>query len=67
MSKRLLKVVEFARITDTSLQRAYEILRQNPELVVKLGQRQLRVDPDRLNEWIKRGGTSDGIETGVTQ
>lgn len=46
----------FAEVIDVSMARAYEILRKNPDLVIKLGPRQLRVDGDKLSAWIEQGG-----------
>jgi len=56
VTKKLLKVEEFAELAEVSRQRAYEILRSNPELVVNLGERQIRVDSEKLKVWIDRGG-----------
>ena len=64
MNKRLLKAPEFAQIMDITLARAYEVLRQNPDLVVKLGERQIRVDPTKLDDWIKRGGCVQAGDNG---
>jgi len=55
MSGKLLKVSEVAAILDVSVARAYELCRENILPHVRLG-RQLRVDPDQLQEWIKNGG-----------
>jgi len=56
MFRELLEVSDFMRITGTTKARAYQILRQNPELVVRLGKRQIRIDPDKLDQWLTRGG-----------
>lgn len=57
--KRFLKVAQFAQMFDVNKQRAYEILRRNPSIVVKLGERQIRVDSAKLEEWVANGGVSD--------
>jgi excisionase family DNA binding protein len=54
--RKLLRVSEVANLLDVTLPRAYEMARHGIIPVVRLG-RQLRVDPDRLAEWINRGGT----------
>jgi excisionase family DNA binding protein len=54
--KRFLTVDEFARLFGVSKQRAYSILRANQSLVVKLGERQIRVDAAKLEEWVFSGG-----------
>ena len=56
--KRFLKVAQFAQMLDVNKQRAYEILRRNPSIVVKLGERQIRVDAAKLEEWVAQGGAS---------
>jgi hypothetical protein len=58
-TRRFLRVGEFASLFNIERQRAYEILRQNPTLVVKLGQRQIRVDRLKLDEWVKEGGVKN--------
>jgi predicted DNA-binding transcriptional regulator AlpA len=55
-AKRFLKVEEFAQMFDVNKQRAYEILRRNPSIVVKLGNRQIRVDSEKLKQWVENGG-----------
>ena len=62
--RRFLKVEEFARMFEVNKQRAYEILRRNPSIVVKLGERQIRVDAAKLEEWVENGGAGD-IQRGV--
>ena len=57
-SKRLLRVPQFADIVGVGRGKAYDILRRHPELVVKVGERGTRVDPDKLDEWIARGGAA---------
>ena len=56
MPEKLLRMQEVAALIDTSLPRAYELVRQGiiPG-VVRLG-RQIRVNPDVLAKWITQGG-----------
>ena len=51
----LLKVSEAARILDVSEARAYELLRTGLLPCVRIG-RQIRLNPDRLREFIESGG-----------
>ncbi len=53
--KRLYRVPEVARIMDTSEQRVYELIRAGMLPSVRLG-RQVRIDREALNEFIKKGG-----------
>ncbi len=53
--KRLLRVPEVARILDTTEGRIYEIARQGILPTVRLG-RQIRIDREALEEFIKNGG-----------
>lgn len=55
MEKKLLRISEVAHVLDVPLSRAYGMAREGIIPVVHLG-RQLRVDPSRLEEWIKTGG-----------
>jgi len=56
MPQNLLRIEDVARLLCVPRQRCYELFRQGriPGLV-RLG-RQLRVQPDRLHEFINRGG-----------
>lgn len=53
--KRLYRVPEVARILDISEQRVYELIRAGMLPSVRLG-RQVRVDREALEEFIKSGG-----------
>ena len=53
--KRLYRVPEVARILDTSEQRVYELIRAGMLPAVRLG-RQVRVDKEALDQFIKNGG-----------
>lgn len=53
--KRLYRVPEVARVLDASEQRIYELIRAGMLPAVRLG-RQVRVDRETLNEFIKNGG-----------
>ena len=55
MTRKLLRLAEVASLLNVRLPRAYEMARQGVLPVVRLG-RQLRVDPDRLEEWLAQGG-----------
>lgn len=53
--KRLLRVPEVARILDVPETRVYEMARQGLLPVVRLG-RQIRIDREALDEFIRNGG-----------
>ena len=55
MGRKLLRISEVADMLDVPLARAYEMAREDIIPVVRLG-RQLRVDPDRFDAWIRAGG-----------
>jgi excisionase family DNA binding protein len=56
MPGKLLRMPEVAALIDTSLPRAYELVRLGViPGVVRLG-RQIRVNPDVLAKWITQGG-----------
>ena len=55
MNRKLLTMAEFAEICDINLQQAYALARAGIIPVVQLG-RQLRVHPDRLEEFLRNGG-----------
>ena len=52
---RLLRIPEVAEILSVKRARAYELVRVGILPVVRLG-RQLRVDPERLDEFLRAGG-----------
>jgi len=54
---KLLRVPEVAALLDVPLSRAYEMVRLGFLLVVRIG-RQVRVHPQRLEEWVSGGGTA---------
>ena len=56
-TRQLLRMREVAEILDVTLHRAYELARTGVIPTVRIG-RQLRVDADRLQEWIDSGGQS---------
>jgi len=43
------------------LARVYELTRRNKIPVLRLGDKQLRYDPEALREWIKHGCTASGV------
>lgn len=53
--RRLLTAAEVAEILAVTPARVYELVRQDVLPHVRLG-RQVRIDPDRLEEWIAAGG-----------
>lgn len=54
---RLVAVPTFMNIVGIDdRQAAYRVLRENPNLVVRLGLRRIRVDLTKLDEWIAKGG-----------
>ncbi|OAT82210.1 helix-turn-helix domain-containing protein [Desulfotomaculum copahuensis] len=55
MDKKLLRLPEVAEILDLKEDRVYALAREGILPVVHVG-RQLRVDPDKLLEWIDNGG-----------
>jgi excisionase family DNA binding protein len=55
-SRRLITMDEVADWLSVSKQRAYELARQEVIPVVRLG-RQIRVNPERLEQWIQAGGS----------
>lgn len=56
MSEKLLRIPKVAEIIDTSVPRAYELVRLGViPGVVRLG-RQIRVNPNALAEWMAGGG-----------
>jgi len=59
MTTKLLKVSVVAAVIDTTVPRAYELIRLGILPAVRMG-RQLRVDENALQEWIKNGGASQG-------
>ena len=58
-SKTLLTVPEVAPILRVSVPRCYEMARTQILPVVRLG-RQLRIDREKLQEWINNGGQALG-------
>lgn len=57
---KLTTVVEGAEILGTTVQRAYELVRLQilpPGVVVRLG-RQVRINKEALEDWIREGGQS---------
>lgn len=55
LAKTLLRVEEVAKRLNISVARCYELARQNVLPAVRLG-RQVRFDPDALDEFIRSGG-----------
>ena len=63
MPTKLLRIPEVAAILNVTVQRTYELARQDLIPVVRMG-RQLRVDPGKLQEWIINGGSSQHFRLG---
>jgi excisionase family DNA binding protein len=61
MTTKLMRIPEVARIIDTTTARAYELIRLGILPAVRMG-RQVRVDANALEEWIKRGGSAQPSE-----
>ena len=57
LTRRLIEIEEVAEWLAVSKQRAYELARREIIPVVRIG-RQVRVDPERLEEWIREGGSA---------
>jgi excisionase family DNA binding protein len=54
---KLLRIPEVAEILGVSVERTYSLARKGVLPVVRVG-RQVRVDSEKLKEWIDEGGTS---------
>jgi excisionase family DNA binding protein len=52
-----LTIQEVARVLKVTTRRAYKLCRNGLLPHVRLG-RQIRVDPDQLNQWIAKGGSA---------
>lgn len=55
MAKRLLRVSEISERLGITNQRTWELIRRGMLPAVRIG-RQVRVDEDALEEWIRQGG-----------
>lgn len=55
MKRNLMTVPEVAAILGISVERTYALAREGILPVVRLG-RQIRLDPEQLDNWISRGG-----------
>lgn len=55
MQKKLLRTTEVAKILNVTEARVYSMARDGFLPIVRLG-RHVRVDQDKLNEWIDNGG-----------
>lgn len=55
MHNKLLKIAEVAERLDITIPRAYEMAREGVLPVVRLG-RQIRIHPEKLEEWLLSGG-----------
>lgn len=58
---RLLTAQEVSDVLQVPLARVYELVRLNLLPVVKLGERQIRFNEEKLREWIERGGCTPMI------
>ncbi|CCQ94097.1 DNA binding domain protein, excisionase family [[Clostridium] ultunense Esp] len=57
MEKKLLLVEDVAEILNLSVQSVYTQVREGIIPAIRIG-RQLRFDPDKLQEWMDQGGTA---------
>ncbi len=57
---RLIKAQEPSEILGVRLPRLYELVRLKAVPFVRLGDRQIRFDPELLASWIKREATTNG-------
>ncbi|WP_394513103.1 helix-turn-helix domain-containing protein [Priestia aryabhattai] len=57
MERKLLKIVEVAKILNVTEARAYTMVREGLLPVVRLG-RHVRIDKEKLIGWIDNGGQS---------
>jgi len=55
MAQKLLRIAEVAARLDVRVERAYELAREGVLPVVRLG-RQIRIEPERFEAFIERGG-----------
>jgi excisionase family DNA binding protein len=55
----LLTVAQAAEILNVSVDRTYALIRRGLLPAVRLGNKQVRVDPDALHQFIREGGRSD--------
>ena len=60
---RLITAKQASEILGIRLPRLYELVRLSVVPCVRLGQRQIRFDPDRLQDWSTRGGASEAAIT----
>ena len=60
---RLLTAQEVSDVLQVPVARVYELVRLKLLPAVKLGERQIRFDEEKLQEWVERGGnaTEKGI------
>lgn len=54
---KLINAKQASEILGIRLPRLYELTRLNAVPFVRIGSKQIRFDPDKLDEWVKRGGT----------
>lgn len=62
MSVKLLKAEAVAEILDVSVQRVWELTRENSIPHIKIGQRQFRYSEPALMNWLENGGTQTATE-----
>jgi excisionase family DNA binding protein len=64
---RLITAKEASEALGVALPRVYELARLNLIPSIRLGPRQIRFDPDSLEEWAKRGGIVDQTDFEVKE
>jgi excisionase family DNA binding protein len=63
---RLLTAKEVSSLLQVPVARVYELVRLNLLPVVKLGERQMRFNEEKLREWVERGGCTPIISSTST-
>lgn len=61
--KPLIQAEDVAKVLNVPKERVYVLARRGQIPVVRVG-RQIRFDPDRIEEWLAGGGTRGNCETG---
>ena len=63
---RLLTAQEVSDLLQVPVARVYELVRLNLLPAVKLGERQIRFNEEKLREWVERGGCAPIISNTST-
>lgn len=62
---KLITAKQASEILGVRLPRLYELARLKAVPFVRLGSKQIRFDPEKLDEWAKRGGTDNEVSEGL--